>query len=128
MTDKSPMDIDTALTGIGQRLRADAPPVSDRLRARVLADAGEVAAAQQAARAAAHPSKRAESARRRAWFGFMDAWVGAAAAVVVLFLVAGIGVGYQAGDMIMAEAGFGETTIASSARDGDGLFIPEDVL
>ncbi len=30
--------------------------------------------------------------------------------------------------MIMAEAGFGETTIASAARDGDGLFIPEDVL
>ncbi len=126
MTDKSPFDIEAGLTELGRQLRAQAPKVSDRLRMTVLADAGEIAAARNAARpVATAPTPRTG---RRGWFGFMDAWVGAAAAVVILFLVAGIGLGYQAGDMIMAEAGFGETTIASAARDGDGLFIPEDVL
>ncbi len=126
MTDKSPFDFEAGMAELGQHLRAQAPQVSDRLRMRVLADAGEIVAAREAARPAA--PARMPRARRGAWFGLMDAWIGAAAAVVVLFLVAGIGLGYQAGDMIMAEAGFGETAIASVARDGDGLFIPEDVL
>ena len=48
--------------------------------------------------------------------------------LVALFLIAGIGLGYQAGDMIMAEAGFGQNTVIAVARDDGGMFVPEDVL
>ena len=129
MTDKSPMDLDRALDALSARARAASPAVSDRLRARVLGDAAEVTG-QAAVRATApRPKRAARPAAVRSWlFGFIDAWSGAAVAAVILGLIAGLGLGYEAGAELMEVAGFGETTIASAARDGDGLFIPEDVL
>lgn len=130
MTEKSPFDLDRALDALAARMREVGPRPNDRLRARVLEDAARVTAerkAQGAAGAATAAAPRAGSVR--SWLsGFADAWSGAAVAAVLLGLIAGLGVGYEAGAELMAEAGFGEPVIASVARDGDGLFIPEDVL
>ena len=129
MTEKSPFDLDRALDALAARARETGPLPNDRLRARVLEDAARVTAERNAQGAAAATVAAPRTGSVRSWLsGFADAWSGAAVAAVLLGLIAGIGVGYEAGAELMAEAGFGEQTIASAARDGDGLFIPEDVL
>lgn len=129
MTEKSPINLDRALYALAERARTASPRVSDRLRARVLGDAAEMAQAEQSRASAMRPQTGPRPAAARGWlFGLVDAWSGAAVAAVVLGLIAGLGLGYEAGAELMAEVGFGETTVASAARDGDGLFIPEDVL
>ena len=132
MTEKSPFDLDQALDALVARARDVGPQPGDRLRARVLEDAARVTAerkAQDAVATAAAPVAAPQMGWARGWLsGFVDAWSGAAVAAVLLGLIAGLGVGYEAGAELMAEAGFSEPVIASVARDGDGLFIPEDVL
>lgn len=136
MTDKVPFDLDAAFAALERDERAARPAPSGDLVARVLSDAAGVAAERRHAAAAARPQPRAasRSASRAAsgggWlrlFGFTDAWAGAAVAAVLLFLIAGFGVGYEAGDEVMAEVGFTDpgTRLADA---GDGLFPGEESI
>lgn len=129
MTDRTRFDLDAAFTALERDERAARPAPSAALTARVLGDAAEIAAGLAAAR----PKVRATAGKTRAgggwmqFFGFADAWAGAAVAAVLLFLVLGFGLGYEAGPQVMAEAGFGdrETTLADA---GDGLLVSEDAI
>ena len=130
MTDKIAFDLDAAFAALERDERAARPRPSEALLARVLADAAEVAASAPSAPAAA----RAERPGGRGWlrvFGFADAWAGAAVAAVMLFLVAGFGLGYEAGPDLLAGTGLapafggGDVLVADA---GDGLFGPGDAL
>jgi hypothetical protein len=129
MTERSRFDLDAALTALERDERAARPNPSAILTARVLGDAAEVtarlAAASQKAPASAERIRAGGGWLR--YFGFADAWAGAAVAAVMLFLVLGFGVGYEAGPEVMAEAGFDdqETTLADA---GDGLFASGDAI
>ncbi len=122
MTNKAPFDLDAARAALAIDERAARPAVSERLQARVLGDAATVAPPSRTlARSAVRPGGFR-------LFGLFDAWTGAAVAAVTLCLAIGLGVGYQAGPEVLAQAGLGEVKIAVAAEEGDGLFLSEDVL
>ncbi len=126
MTDRVRFDLDAALAALAVDERAAQPAVSGSLQARVLGDAGEVAA--ERAGAVAEPP-RSPMPRGRFWLsGLFDAWTGAAAAAVTLCLVIGLGVGYRAGPEVLAQAGLGDVLLAAATEEGEGLFMAEDVL
>ena len=134
MTDKlgteKRFDLDAAFAALEGDERVARPVPTQRLVARVLADAAEVAAGFGAETAA--PRARPAAAPQRAngwlhWFGFSDAWAGATVAAVVLCLAVGVGVGYQAGPEMLAEVGLGEIDVLLADAD-DGDFGAEDVL
>jgi hypothetical protein len=129
MTDRIRFKLDAAFAALERDERVARPAPSAALTARVLGDAAEVAAGL-AATGAPTPARVNNARSDGGWlrfFGFADAWAGAAAAAVLLFLVLGFGVGYEAGPEVMAEAGFGdqETTLADA---GDGLFASGDAI
>ena len=126
MTDKAPIDLDAALAALAADERAARPVVSESLQARVLGDAAEIAAERAGAMAAPLQSPARSGGLRL--FGLFDAWSGAAVAAVVLCLVIGLGVGYRIGSEVMAYAGLGDVKIVVAAKDGDGLFMAEDML
>ena len=124
MTEKHQFDLEAALEALVRAERAVRPQVSERLRARVLADAAEVSAA----RPAEEKGRRARGGRD--WIGWvrgLDLWAGAAVAAAILFLVIGLGVGYEAGDRVLVEAGFQELEVAQAQED-EAMFLAEDVL
>ena len=124
MTEKRQFDLDGALAALARAERATQPQVSERLHARVLADAAEVAAANPATK----PARAATAGH--GWLGWIrgvDLWAGAAVAAAILCLAIGLGVGYGAGDRVLAEAGFQELQVAQVAED-EAVFLAEDVL
>jgi hypothetical protein len=126
MTDRVRFDLDAALAALAVDERAAQPAVSESLQARVLGDAGEVAA--ERAGAVAEPPRNPVP-RGRFWlFGLFDVWTGAAAAAVTLCLVIGLGVGYRSGPEVLAQAGLGEMKIAVAGEEDGELFLSEDVL
>jgi len=126
MSNEFRFDLDTALAALERDERAARPVPSGDLTARVLADAAAVAAERRPA-----PIRRPRAAATGGgWlrlFGFADAWAGAAVAAVLLFLVLGFGVGYEAGPDMLAGVGFGGGDVLL-ADAGDGLFPSEDAL
>ncbi len=124
MTDKAPFDLDAALAALAIDERAARPTVSESLQARVLGDAAE-SAAESAGAMAQPPQSPARSGGFRL-FGLFDAWSGAAVAAVALCLAIGLGVGYQAGPEVLAQAGLGEVKIAVAAEEGGGLVLSEE--
>ena len=136
MSDKREDGLDAALAALVRAERAARPKVSDGLRARVLADAADVAATRPAketrpateTRPAAAPSRPAGAAG--GWLGWvrgLDVWAGAAVAAAILCLAIGLGVGYEAGDRVLAEAGFEDMRVAQTDEDAAAL-LAEDVL
>jgi hypothetical protein len=125
MTDKTPFDLDAALAALEQDQRAVWPKVSAGLRARVLGDAAEVAAERTGVLVPVSRSPVRWGGFR--WFGRFDAWSGAAVAAVTLGLFVGLGIGYQAGPELMAQAGLMDAEIAFAADDS-GFSPFEDVL
>ncbi len=120
MTEKRQFDPDAALAALARAERAARPQVSERLHARVLADAAEVSAANPAAK----PGRPAPVGR--GWLGWIrgvDLWAGAAVAAAILCLAIGLGVGYGAGDRVLAEAGFQELQVAQAAEAGGGRAV-----
>ena len=132
MSNKTPMDLDTALGALARRERSARPEVSANLHARVLTDAAAVSAeiaAERRRRVAAEGPRRAGGGlgilgRLRA----LDLWTGAAVAAALLCLAVGLGVGYQAGDELLAGTGLGEDVRLAQAGEGDPVFLSEDVL
>ena len=126
MTERPPFDLDAALAALGRDERESHPAVSESLRARVLADAAAVAAGRVSIGIASAP--KAVPARRIRLLGRFDVWAGAAVAAVVLCLVIGLGVGYEAGRQVLATAGLDGAELALAADDVDGTLLWEDVL
>ena len=126
MTDKTPFDLDATLSALEQDERAVWPKVSQGLQARVLGDAAEVATMR--ARDVVPASRTTAASGGFRWFGVLDAWSGATVAAVTLCLIVGVGVGYEAGPEVMAQAGLGDTRIALAEDDGDAFSPFEDVL
>jgi hypothetical protein len=125
MTDKVLFDLDAAFAALERDERAARPAPSGDLVARVLGDAAAVAAENRPA-----PARSRAAASGGGWarlFGFADAWGVAAVATVLVFLVLGIGVGYEAGPGMLAGAGFGNPDVLIAEAD-DGLFSFEDAL
>ena len=135
MTDKTHFDLDAALAALATDEKAARPAVSGELQVRVLGDAAEIAAGIAAERAGAtaswqntsSPRKSAQSGGFRL-FGLFDAWSGAAAAAVMLCLAGGLGLGYESGPELMAQAGLADVGISVMAENGDGAFLSEDNL
>jgi len=127
MNDKAPFDFDAAMAALKIDERAARPVISERLLARVLGDAAEVASAvaPPAPRPVAGRPERSGGFRL---FGLFDAWSGAAFATLALCLGIGLGIGYGAGPELMAQAGLGDVEVALAAEESDGLFPSEDVL
>lgn len=125
MSDRDFTDVDEALAALARSERAAWPVVSERLRARVLADAAEVSAGREVAVAT-----RARPARRggAGLFGWFDAWVGAAVAAALICLTIGLGLGYGAGDALLAGVGLDESFRVAEAPTEDALLLGEDVL
>jgi len=126
MTDRTRFDLDAALAALAMDERAAQSAVSESLRARVLGDAGEVAARSAGAVAGPPPSPARSGGFRL--FGLFDAWAGAAAAAVALCLAIGLGVGYRAGPEVLAQAGLGDLKFVVAAEEEGELFLSEDVL
>ena len=126
MTDKAHFDLDAALAALAADERAVRPVVSESLQARVLGDAAGIAAGRAGTLAA--PTRSPARSGGFRLFGLFDAWSGAAVAAVVVCLVIGLGVGYRAGPEVMAQAGLGDVKIVVAAKEGDGLFMAEDML
>jgi len=126
MTDNTPFDLDAALAALKQDERAAWPKVSEKLQMRVLGDAAEVAVAR--AQSTAPVSRGPVRSGGFRWFGLSDVWSGAAIAAVMLCLIVGVGVGYEAGPELMAQAGLGDTAVALADDDGGGFSPFEDVL
>jgi hypothetical protein len=124
MTEKAPIDLDAALEALARAERVARPRVSDRLRARVLADAAEVSAGRRVTAAA--PARPAR-ARWGGWLGGLDLWAGAAVAAALICLAVGLGVGYQAGEAVLAQVGLGDARLARAA-DYEVAVLSEDVL
>ena len=139
MTDKIHFDLDAALVALATDEKAARPAVSGELQARVLGDAAEIGAEISAGIAAERagataswqntlsPRKSAQSGGFRL-FGLFDAWSGAAAAAVMLCLAGGLGLGYESGPELMAQAGLADAGISVMAENGDGAFLSEDIL
>jgi hypothetical protein len=139
MTDKVHFDLDAALAALATDEKAARPAVSGELQVRVLGDAAEIgaeiAAGIAAERAGAtaslqntlSPRKSARAGGFRL-FGLFDAWSGAAAAAVMLCLAGGLGLGYESGPELMAQAGLADAGISVMAENGDGAFLSEDIL
>lgn len=131
MTDKREEELDAALAALARAERAAWPEVSGHLHARVLADAAEVAGEVAATRSAATPARRVHrSPGRRGWLGRLrelDLWAGAAIAAAIICLVVGLGVGYEVGDRVLAQAGFEDVRVAQVAED-EALLFAEDAL
>lgn len=129
MTDKAPFNPDAALAALARAERAARPRVSERLQARVLADAAEISAEARARQPAA--GARRPAAAGRGWLGGrlpgLDGWAGAGIAAAILCLAIGLGVGYEAGDQVLAGAGFEDTRLAQAAED-EAFLMAEDVL
>ncbi len=136
MTDKVPFDLDAELAALADASRQAAPEVSVRLRARVLSDASDMTALRMAAPGAARAQRarelrRAQPGARRTGgrvLGLFDAWGAAAVAAVAACLVIGLGVGYQAGDEVLAEVGLAPVDLAQAGDVGNGDLLLEDVL
>jgi hypothetical protein len=126
MTDKTPFDLDAALAALKHDERAAWPRVSESLQMRVLGDAAEVAAERTGATVPVSRTLVRSGAFH--WFGLFDAWSGAAVATVMLCLLVGIGVGYEAGPEMMARAGLDDTELAAVAYDIDGFMLFDDVM
>ena len=135
MTDKAPFDLDAALAALATDEQAARPKVSEGLQARVLGDAAQVATefAAELARAMA-PRQGIPASQQPALsggvrlFGLFDVWSGAAVAAIVLCLIGGLGLGYEAGQELLAHAGLGGAEISVMAENGDGAFLSEDIL
>ena len=139
MTDKAPFDLDAALAALAIDEQAARPAISEGLQARVLGDAAQVAAENAAEFASIRASAMASpeiipspriSARFGGFrlFGLFDVWSGAAVAAVLLCLVGGLGLGYEAGPELLAQAGLADAGISVMAENGDGAFLSEDIL
>jgi hypothetical protein len=136
MSEKASKDpdgsLDRALDALARAERAAWPEVSAGLRARVLADAAETAAAEVAAPAAPTRQRpRRAGGGRPGLIGRLrglDLWAGAAVTAALICLAIGLGIGYQAGDAVLAEAGLGESVQVAQAGEGDAVFLGEDVL
>ena len=142
MSEKFSKDPDAALEARLDALvraeRAAWPEVPDGLRARVLADAAEVAAGLATERPRETPRREPAERPRRAGSGQrgflgrlrgVDLWVGAAVTAALVCLAVGLGVGYQAGDAVLAGTGLsGEKVQLARAEEGDAGFLGEDVL
>jgi hypothetical protein len=136
MSDRLPFDLDAGLAELAEAARRSAPEVPDRLRARVLADAAEISTLRMAAPGAARAQRARElrrarpGARRTGWrlFGVLDAWGAAAVGVVALCLVIGLGVGYEAGDEVLAGIGIAPVDVALAGDPTSGDLLLEDVL
>ena len=127
MTDKAPMDFDAALAALKMDEKSARPVVSERLLARVLTDAAEVASSTASPASNPTPRKPEQSGGFRL-FGLFDAWSGGAVAALALCLGIGLGIGYGTGPDLMAQAGLKDIEVAVAAEDSDGLFLSEDVL
>ncbi len=125
-------DMDAALAALARAERAARPEVSAGLRARVLTDAAEVAAEMSARRRPTVTARPAPAFGGRpgllGWLRGLDVWAGAAVAAALICLAAGLGVGYEAGDAILAGTGFGGEFQVARAGQADSVFLGEDVL
>lgn len=128
MNGKTPKDIEGSLAALARAERSARPAVSGQLRERVLADAAEVLAGRRSA--PVQRPQRAGGGRLGVvgWLRGLDLWAGAAVAAVLLSLAVGLGVGYQAGDAVLAGAGFGDDFRVAQISEDDLLFLPEGVL
>lgn len=127
--------LERALDALARSERAAWPEVSTGLRARVLADAARAAA--EVAGPAGAPAQTSRQRPRRAGGGRpglidrlrgLDLWAGAAVTAALICLAIGLGIGYQAGDAVLAEAGLGESVQVAQAGESDAVFLGEDVL
>lgn len=130
MSEKVPTDLDAALAALARAEQSARPAVSADLRARVLADAAEVAAEKSARERPAVDSPRAGNSRAGpfGWLRGLDLWAGAAVAGALLCLAIGLGVGYEAGETVLAGTGLGDDVRMAQADTADALFLSEDVL
>ena len=135
MTDKAPFDLDAALAALAIEEQAARPTVSEGLQARVLGDAAQVAAERASAMASPKmipkmipPAQKPARSGGFRLFGLFDVWSGAAIAAVVLCLVGGLGLGYQAGPELLAQAGLDGAEFSIAAEKSDGAFLSEDIL
>lgn len=146
MSKRSAHDLDAALEALARAERAAGPAVSERLRARVLADAAQVSPGQQDsparsmpamagreyARHGMRPGERHDTRHggrgRRGWRRGVDLWTGAAAAAAILCLAIGLGVGYGAGERLLAEIGFEDVRLAQAQAEDELAFLEEGVL
>ena len=124
MSERRTYDLDAALEALARAERTARPAVSERLRARVLADAAELSPARSR-----QPAARGRAGGWLRWPRGLDLWAGAGVAAALLCLAIGLGVGYGAGETVLAEVGFEEVQVAQ-ADDGDEelAFLSEDVL
>lgn len=128
-TDKDLADLDAALAALRRAERAVRPEVSAALRERVLEKAAGVREAQTAGPRPRRKAPAADTGGWLGWLGRIDAWAGAAVAAAVICLAVGLGLGYRAGDEVLAEAGLQQVRLAQADGDEpDGVFMPEDVL
>jgi len=131
--DPEGFDLDAELAALAEAGRRAAPEVSDALRARVLADASDIAALRAAAPGAARAQRARQLRRTRGeprfrLFGLLDAWGKAAVAAAAVCFVIGLGVGYGAGDQVLAEAGFASVDLARAGGNDESYLLLEDVL
>jgi len=135
MAEKAQFDLEAELAALAAAAHRAAPDVSDALRARMLGDAAEVATRRAAAPGAARAQRARQLRRepvlagaRRRLFGLFDAWGAAAVGAVAACLMIGVGVGYSAGDEVLAEVGFAQVDVAKAGGGDDGYVLLEDVL
>ncbi len=119
MTGRSSFDLDAALARLARAERALRPAVPPALYQRVLT---------AAALTAAQPG-RAARWRLPLIGGAIDGWAGVAAAAAALALIVGLGLGYQAGDMLAVGSGHRtDAGDASLAWAGDWAAESDDLL
>lgn len=120
------MDLDEALGSLARAERAARPEVSERLRARVLADAAEIAACSR--KVAERPRRAGGGPGLLDRLRGLDLWAGAAVAAAILCLAVGLGIGYGAGDAVLAGTGLGDGFRLAQADEAASVFPGEDVL
>lgn len=146
MSNRSSYDLDAALEALARAERAAGPAVSERLRARVLADAAQNSPGQHVSPGRSMPTTAAPARARHemrhvtrhvtrpgargrpGWRGGVDVWTGAAAVAAILCLAIGLGVGYGAGERLLAEIGFEDMRLAQAEAKAELAFLEEDVL
>ena len=124
MSERIDLELERRLASLGREMAEAAPSPSDDLMARILADAGEVAAERRAG------ALRPETARPSRWrwssAAIFPIWTGGAIAVMCLGLILGIGVGYGYGDRAMALTSLDRGLAFAAMEDGflasDGPF------
>lgn len=142
MSNWSSHDLDAALEALARAERAAGPAVSERLRARVLADAAQISPGRHVSPGRSMPTTAARAPARHemrhvtrpgargrpGWRRGVDVWTGAAAVAAILCLAIGLGVGYGAGERLLAEIGIEDTRLAQAQAEDELAFLEEDVL